>query len=169
MKPKKYDQKKPRMDLLPMDAMEGIADVLTYGATKYGANSWQRIPDGAARYRAALLRHMAAQDRGERVDLESGLSHAAHIACNAMFMLWVEHHHIPLKFCSGMPTIRSGDDNVQENGDDQEPIVQFGPGFGHHGRTKKDGARRAHDTTKHRSCDLQLDGGEKAHQRGESK
>jgi hypothetical protein len=44
---------KPRLDLLPPPAMEAIAEVLTFGASKYGANNWCR---GArwGRYYAAL-------------------------------------------------------------------------------------------------------------------
>lgn len=37
----KYDDGKPRLDLIPPDAVMAIGYVMTYGAQKYGANNWQ--------------------------------------------------------------------------------------------------------------------------------
>lgn len=86
----KYDQGKIRMDLLPMECLEKMAEVLTFGASKYKENSWQTVKNNYERYRGSLLRHMVAMQKGERIDDESGLFHAAHLACNAMFILWFE-------------------------------------------------------------------------------
>ena len=86
----KYDNDKPRMDLLPLDALEEVAKVLTFGAKKYAANTWQKVPDAERRYVAALLRHLTACEKGETNDTESGLTHAAHMATNALFILWFE-------------------------------------------------------------------------------
>lgn len=86
----KYDAGKARWDLLPFDAVAGIVDVLTYGATKYAPEGWRKVPDARARYTAALLRHLAAWRGGERLDPESGLPHLAHVACNAVFLLWFD-------------------------------------------------------------------------------
>jgi hypothetical protein len=85
----KTDYGKSRMDLLPFDALKAVGDVLAYGAKLYGDNSWQTVPDGESRYTAALLRHLTcAQDA--KFDIESGLSHRAHMACNALFLLALE-------------------------------------------------------------------------------
>lgn len=84
---RKFDQEKPRMDLLPFDALVAVADVLTYGARKYAADSWRTIPDATQRYEAAMLRHLAAYKAGEVVDAKSGLPHLAHLACNALFLV----------------------------------------------------------------------------------
>lgn len=81
----KYDQEKPRMDLLDMDALEGLAKVLTFGANKYDANNW-RGGIVNSRLIASLLRHLAAYQRGEDIDPESGLPHLDHIGCNWMFL-----------------------------------------------------------------------------------
>jgi hypothetical protein len=86
----KHDAKKPRMDLLPFEALEEVAKVLTFGARKYAANSWQKLDCAESRYTAALLRHLVAIQRGERFDAESGLLHVAHMATNALFLLWFE-------------------------------------------------------------------------------
>jgi len=89
----KYDGDKPRMELLVQgcpNALEQVGTVLTFGAKKYAAHSWQTVPGGDDRYLAALLRHLTAIGKGEQNDPESGLSHLAHVACNALFILELE-------------------------------------------------------------------------------
>ena len=54
MKDMKFDQEKPRMDLLPLDCMAEIAKILTFGAAKYKENSWQKLKNGKNRYKGAL-------------------------------------------------------------------------------------------------------------------
>ena len=88
----KYDDGKVRMDLVPLECVESIAKVLTYGAKKYTDNSWQDLTDFWKRYKAALLRHLTAIDKGELIDSESGLPHIDHVLCNAMFLSWGFHH-----------------------------------------------------------------------------
>ncbi len=59
----KYDGEKPRMDLLDADFLEGVAEVLTFGARKYAAHNWR----GGIHYSrliAALYRHLGAINRG---------------------------------------------------------------------------------------------------------
>lgn len=82
----KFDRDKPRYDLLPPHAIDEMAKVLTFGAAKYSANSWQDVEDARSRYRAALLRHTFAIQRGEIIDPESGLTHASHAMCCAAFL-----------------------------------------------------------------------------------
>lgn len=89
---KKYDTGKVRMDLVPLDIVENVAKILTMGAEKYGENNWQEIPKFWSRYKAALLRHLTAIDKGELLDQESGLPHIDHVLCNAMFLSWGYHH-----------------------------------------------------------------------------
>ncbi|CAM0045537.1 hypothetical protein VPHK394_0044 [Vibrio phage K394] len=86
----KYDQDKPRYDLLPANAIDQLARVLTFGAEKYAPNSWQEVENGIERYRAALLRHTFAIQRGELYDAESGLLHSAHAQCCAAFITELE-------------------------------------------------------------------------------
>lgn len=88
---RKNDRKdnKPMWELLPLPMIEEVVKVFTMGAQKYGANTWQNLPDGYNRYKAALLRHLTAYDRGERKDAESGLSPLAHVAWNAIAMLYI--------------------------------------------------------------------------------
>jgi hypothetical protein len=88
----KFDAGKPRMELLPFDVLEEIAKVLTFGAEKYAPDNWKMVPDLQHRYTGALLRHLAAWQRGEKTDSETGLSHLAHVGCNALFLVWGELH-----------------------------------------------------------------------------
>jgi hypothetical protein len=81
----KYDQNKPRMDLLDWDALGGLAAVLTFGANKYAAHNW-RNGISYSRITAAMLRHLAAIQQGEDVDPESGLPHIDHLGCCWMFL-----------------------------------------------------------------------------------
>jgi len=82
------DGGKLMVDLVPAEAILAVAEVLTYGATKYPANSWRETPDAVNRYYASALRHLYAWQTGEQQDKESGLSHLAHATTNLMFMLW---------------------------------------------------------------------------------
>lgn len=83
----KFDQDKPRMDLIPFEALEEIAKVLTHGAKKYAPDNWKIVPDAIPRYEAALLRHFSAYKKGEMLDPESGLPHLAHAGCCLLFLM----------------------------------------------------------------------------------
>lgn len=86
----KFDSGKPQWLLLLGAAigLEGVLKVLEFGAKKYKADSWQQVPDGERRYTEALIRHQVAIAKGEFLDPESGLPHAWHVACNAIFIAW---------------------------------------------------------------------------------
>lgn len=83
---RKDDESKERYDLVLPEFERDLARVLTYGAKKYDANSWQKVDGAVDRYYAALRRHLAAWRAGEKTDKESGLPHLAHAACNVMFL-----------------------------------------------------------------------------------
>lgn len=78
---------KTRWDLVPFDALELVAKVLTDGAEKYEDEGWRAQQDGAHLYFAAAMRHLSAWRRGERLDPKSGLPHLAHAACNVLIVL----------------------------------------------------------------------------------
>lgn len=86
----KFDTDKLRWDLLPIDCIEDVVKILTFGANKYDDNNWQQLEKGEDRYYAALMRHLSANRQGEKIDSESGLSHLAHAMCNVVFLLWLE-------------------------------------------------------------------------------
>jgi len=83
---RKYDEKKIRLDLLPVLALEEIGRVLTYGAQKYDDRNWEK-GISYSRCWGALLRHGFSFWRGEDIDPETGLRHMAQLACNSLFIL----------------------------------------------------------------------------------
>ena len=93
----KLDKGKLRFDLLDQNFLDGLAAVLTFGAEKYSANSWQNIENAEERYYAALQRHLSAYRKGEQKDSESGINHLYHAAANIMFLAYFEQHKKPKK------------------------------------------------------------------------
>ena len=88
--PRKDDTGKPDMTLLPWDALWQVARVLTWACTvkqpPYGRDSWRNVDGALVRYRAALVRHIANYEMGERVDGETLLPTSAHIATDALIV-----------------------------------------------------------------------------------
>jgi hypothetical protein len=84
--PLKFDAAKLPLHLLPIDALEAVAQVLEFGAKKYEANNWRKGFDHTRLYSAAL-RHIMSSLKGEDLDPESGLDHISHAACCVLFLL----------------------------------------------------------------------------------
>lgn len=82
----KYDTGKIRYDLVPPSIIKGIAEILTFGAEKYGEGNWKKCED-ANRYVAAMYRHLEAWRAGEELDPESGKSHLFHAGCCLAFLI----------------------------------------------------------------------------------
>lgn len=86
---KKYDEGKPRWDLLPPEGLSAVARIFTYGAAKYADRNWESgIKYG--RVFAAAMRHLWAWWSGQRTDGESGEPHLAHAATCILFLLTYE-------------------------------------------------------------------------------
>lgn len=87
---KKFDEGKTPWELLPMDALEEVAKVLQFGATKYDAYNWTKGMDHS-RLVGAACRHLLREWWcGRKTDEETGLSHLAHAACCILFLLAYE-------------------------------------------------------------------------------
>ena len=82
---RKDDSEKPKMDLLDPLALEGLAQVLTFGAKKYASHNW-RGGISYSRLIASMIHHLFALMRGENFDPESGLPHIDHLGCCWMFL-----------------------------------------------------------------------------------
>lgn len=78
----KFDQGKPRYELLPPDAVEAVARVMTDGASKYEDHNWTGLK--ISRVLAALERHMKAYQAGENYPYDSREHHLAHVIANAL-------------------------------------------------------------------------------------
>lgn len=94
----RYNEGKLMYNLIPFEWEEVLARIFTFGAKKYAPNNWknslntsdhkQVIEDrlGSAR------RHIAAWQRGERNDPESGQHHLAQASWNLLLIFWYELH-----------------------------------------------------------------------------
>jgi len=86
----KLDNEKPMLDLVLGDfarALQEVGKVGTMGARKYSEHGWLSVDRGETRYLSAGLRHYFFYREGEEIDPESGLSHLAHSAWNALAVL----------------------------------------------------------------------------------
>lgn len=81
----RYNEGKLRYDLLHPVAQDGIVRVLTRGAEKYSPRNWEKGLSWTSTI-ASLKRHLAAIERGEDYDSESGELHIDHVQCNAHFL-----------------------------------------------------------------------------------
>jgi hypothetical protein len=92
----KFDSGKTDWSLMPFEAVEEINKVLEFGAKKYNEGqttrehwNWAKGEGlGIPRVLSAILRHLFAFSRGEKIDPESGLSHIAHAGCGIIFILY---------------------------------------------------------------------------------
>lgn len=85
----KYDKDKLQYSLIDPFFIEGVTEVLTYGANKYYRDNWKKV-NSVNRYVDALERHVVAYRKGEIKDPESKLSHLLHATCCLMFLYHFE-------------------------------------------------------------------------------
>ena len=93
----KDDKCKLQYDTVPPSFEEALALVLSFGASKYGKDTWQQVKNGRERYYSALRRHLAAWAKGEHLDTESGLPHLYHVAVNALFINYFDQQQLKQK------------------------------------------------------------------------
>lgn len=86
---------KARLDLIPPEALYGLAEAFSDGAKKRSAHNWEVGPDKStwsiADRIAAIMRHSLRLQMGEDLAQDSGIHHAAHILANAA-MLYTAYH-----------------------------------------------------------------------------
>lgn len=88
----RYNANKPDYSLIPLETLEGEARVWMFGQKKYKAWNWMKGMQFSVPY-ACALRHLAAWQRGETTDPESGESHLDHVMCNIrMLKFYAEHY-----------------------------------------------------------------------------
>jgi len=81
----RFNKGKLRYDLVEPHAFADFVQVLTDGAIKYEPRNWSKGLSWTS-VLASLKRHIAAIERGEDYDPESGRLHIAHAACNVHFL-----------------------------------------------------------------------------------
>ena len=82
----KFDIGKPRMDLIPPNAMLELGRLYHLGAEKYSDRNWEKGMD-QARMLAAMERHMQLYKAGEDTDPDpqvDGMNHLIQVAWNAL-------------------------------------------------------------------------------------
>ena len=77
----RFNDGKPDYSLLPLCTLEDEIRVWMYGAQKYKAFNWAKGMPWSVPF-SCMMRHIAAWQRGEQLDAESGLPHLAHAMCN---------------------------------------------------------------------------------------
>lgn len=84
----KHDNGKPKLHLIPKEAMEMMAQALEYGANKYGKRNFEA---GIAYTRLldAALRHLYKWAHKEDFDEESGLNHISHAMSNLAMLAYM--------------------------------------------------------------------------------
>lgn len=82
---KRFNEGKLRYDLVNPIALEGMVSILTHGAEKYGDRNWEKGMKWS-NVISSLKRHLAAIEKGEDYDQESGKLHIDHLQCNAHFL-----------------------------------------------------------------------------------
>lgn len=88
----RYNTNKPDYSLIPIATLEDEARVWMYGANKYAAWNWAKGMPWSVPF-ACAMRHLAAWQKGEDVDAESGLPHLAHVMCNIrMLTLYTKNY-----------------------------------------------------------------------------
>ena len=85
----KYDSGKPKIHLVPPEAIIEAAKVFGFGAEKYGENNWRQDINTfpVSRHYSSIQRHLMAYHSGEDNDPESGLPHLSHALTQMMILL----------------------------------------------------------------------------------
>lgn len=82
----KYDQGKPKMDLIPPNALLAVGAVFEFGAKKYAERNWEKgLTSG--QLQGAALRHIIQWGSGQDLDEESKLNHLAHACCCLLMLI----------------------------------------------------------------------------------
>ena len=89
----RFNNGKLPLELVPVEALESMAEVLRFGAKKYAPRNWERGMKRSICY-ACAMRHLTKWFRGEDKDEESGLSHLDHALTNLAMLVTYERRGI---------------------------------------------------------------------------
>jgi hypothetical protein len=84
----KFDNDKAPIALVPPEVIQSVAQVLAFGAKKYGANNWRHDLNNTtwSRTYSSIQRHLMSFWAGEDIDPESGMSHIDHAITQLMIL-----------------------------------------------------------------------------------
>jgi hypothetical protein len=89
----KKDDNKYDPSMLTPEMVEAVSLVRGFGAKKYARDNFKITGFKFTRSIAAVLRHCFAILKGEWLDPESGLPHAAHAICGLEHLIYDSVHH----------------------------------------------------------------------------
>lgn len=89
----RFNEEKPRVDLIPPEVIFSLGTTLSAGAKKYAERNWERGMNWSNTF-ASLVRHTWKFWRGEEVDEETGCLHVDLILVNAAFLVTYVHRGI---------------------------------------------------------------------------
>lgn len=112
----KHDDGKTPLDLLSPSLLNGIAEVLKFGAEKYEPYNWAKGIK-YSRVFSAMQRHMWAFWAGEELDAETDMPHLWHAGCCLMFLIHYEAHPDLYKEFNDIPDIYKEDPTIAGAGD----------------------------------------------------
>lgn len=86
----KLDNEKPKLaDMLFcfQEVLPELCKIYEFGTNKYGEGNWKKVENGENRFKNALIRHFLSD---KKYDDETGVLETAHVAYNALMILWFE-------------------------------------------------------------------------------
>ena len=87
---------KLRLDLVPHQLKESVAEVLTKGLDDYPERNWEKGIPFMDMY-GSIERHWLAFQKREDIDKKSGLHTLKHLACNiAMLLYYIDNNRTDL-------------------------------------------------------------------------
>lgn len=117
----RYNDGKIRWSLMSVHALRELIKVLEFGAKKYASWNWSNGLSWTDTY-DSLQRHATAWLGGEDKDPETGLSHMAHVLCNAMFLV---HFVVTGTGRDDRPAAQKNNNNAEEKIDVPRTFEQF--------------------------------------------
>jgi len=85
------DVAKPRLSLIPKEALWALGGALTYGEKHYGTHNW-RNGIQVSHLIDAALRHINEFNSGENIDEKSKNHHLGNAMANLSMVLWTMEH-----------------------------------------------------------------------------
>lgn len=138
----RYNDGKIRWSLMSVHALRELIKVLEFGAKKYASWNWSNGLSWTDTY-DSLQRHATAWLGGEDKDPETGLSHMAHVLCNAMFLV---HFVVTGTGRDDRPAAQKNNNNAEEKIDVPRTFEQFI-------ERVQDAAKRADEQRAYRAID----------------
>lgn len=85
------DLNKPRLSLIPKEALWALGGALTHGETRYGKENW-KLGIKISYLLDSALRHISQFNSGEDIDQQSNNHHLGNAMANLSMAIWMCQH-----------------------------------------------------------------------------